>query len=232
MHNDTTELEPPGIVPLTAWATVAAGTLSACGGSEGDGDGVSLPQAFAEVGPNTPRRQILGIAPPAASAASASAPVPSPSELMNWAEKAYSQFFPGPQSDQALPPYTYRHYPATGNYLGTANGRVYILGPVAGGGPDVVDVGAIADFASRVAALSFPGRRRDGRALSRPGHAGRHRRRHRRGAHPGLRRLAARRVCQGARARATGSSCWTRALPTTPTTATRRWAVTRRCGSA
>ena len=73
MHDDTTELERPGLVPLTAWAAAAASALSACGG--GDGDGGTLPQAFAEVGPDTPRRQVLGVNPPSASA---NAPVPAP----------------------------------------------------------------------------------------------------------------------------------------------------------
>ena len=150
MPIDTQEIERPATAaPTIALSLAASAALAACGGSAEPG----LPQAFSEVGPATPRRHVLGLNPPAASS---SPPAPSDSELMNWAEKAYSQFFPGPQSDQTLAPYTYRYYPATGNYLGTANGRVYIYGPVAGGGPDVVDVGAVADFAARVSALSFP----------------------------------------------------------------------------
>ncbi|MEN9628782.1 MAG: hypothetical protein RJA10_2009 [Pseudomonadota bacterium] len=162
MPTDTIDLESPTrpaqaagtSVPTDAalLATLAASALAACGG----GSDSALPSAFQSVGPDTPRRHTLGANPPAVPAASAPAPLPSPSELMNWAEKAYSHYFPGPQSDLVQAPYTYRFYPATGNYVGTANGRVYIFGPVAGGGPDVVDVGAVADFAARVAALSFP----------------------------------------------------------------------------
>ncbi|MBK7260599.1 MAG: DUF1800 domain-containing protein [Rubrivivax sp.] len=73
---------------------------------------------------------------------------------MDWAEQAYGSYFPGPQPDLVSAPYTYRYYKNTGNYLGVAGGRVYLYGPVAGGS-DLVDAGALADYAAPVFALSL-----------------------------------------------------------------------------
>lgn len=76
--------------------------------------------------------------------------VPTATELMDWAERSYPQFFPGPQANQSLAPYVFRHYPATGNYVGVAGSAVYLLGPVAGGGGAPVQVGVLSDFACQV----------------------------------------------------------------------------------
>lgn len=75
---------------------------------------------------------------------------PTPTELMDWAEHTYSQFFPGHQADQTLTPYVYRYYAKTGNYVGVAGDAIYILGPVAGGGAAPVQVGVLSDFACQV----------------------------------------------------------------------------------
>lgn len=83
--------------------------------------------------------------------------VPSASELMDWAERTYPQHFPGPQTNQSLTPYVYRHYPGTGNYVGVAGQAVYILGPVAGGGADPMPVGVLSDFACQVHPASCAG---------------------------------------------------------------------------
>lgn len=69
----------------------------------------------------------------------------SASALFAYAERAYADLFPSGSATQTLPPYTYRYYPATGNYLGLADGSVYVLGPVSGG--SILRVGAVADFA-------------------------------------------------------------------------------------
>lgn len=74
--------------------------------------------------------------------------LPTPTELMDWAQTAYPQFFPGPQPDTMLDPYVYRHYPESGNYLGVAGQEVYVLGPVSGGG--LLYVGSLGDFACNV----------------------------------------------------------------------------------
>jgi uncharacterized protein (DUF1800 family) len=158
--------------PASAATLLGSAALAACGGGDGGGDGGALPAAFDAVSARTPRRQILGASVlsasvdrtsssasallPSPAAAAAPAPVPSASELMDWAEHAYSSYFPGPQTDQTSAPYLYRYYPATGNYLGVSNGRVYIYGPVAGDTTEVVDVGALSDFAERLQALHVP----------------------------------------------------------------------------
>lgn len=53
-------------------------------------------------------------------------------ELFNYAEKQYPTLFPSHAANQTLAPYTYRQY-STGNYLGVADGSVYLLGPASGG---------------------------------------------------------------------------------------------------
>jgi uncharacterized protein (DUF1800 family) len=143
------EVQATEPTPATPWwlGAAAVATLAGCGGGEGDSGSMAWPAAFAQPETAQPMRQILAAA--SATAVPSAAPVPSIDELFNWAERAYTGFFPGPQANQFSAPYTYRFYPATGNYLGVADGRVYILGPVSG---DVLgDVGALADFASRVA---------------------------------------------------------------------------------
>lgn len=70
---------------------------------------------------------------------------PSASALFAYAERAHADLFPPGAATQVSPPYTYRYYPATGNYLGLAEGSVYVLGPLSGG--TIQRVGAAADFA-------------------------------------------------------------------------------------
>lgn len=65
-------------------------------------------------------------------------------QLFDWAENAYSQYFPSRQSTQVFGAYVYRYYPETANYLGVANGRIAVLGPISGG--ILQDVGAIEQF--------------------------------------------------------------------------------------
>lgn len=45
------------------------------------------------------------------------------SPLFAYAERAYASLFPPGAATQTAPPYTYRYYPATGNYLGLADGH-------------------------------------------------------------------------------------------------------------
>jgi tripartite-type tricarboxylate transporter receptor subunit TctC len=80
-------------------------------------------------------------------ASSAATRVPSASELMDWAEQHYATLFPSRQADRLLPPYLYRHYPETGNYLGVTDGDVWLLGPAAGGPDSLMKVGQLRDFA-------------------------------------------------------------------------------------
>ncbi|MDD2608330.1 MAG: hypothetical protein PHX60_01380 [Giesbergeria sp.] len=74
----------------------------------------------------------------------AMAPALTVSALFDWAETSYSDFFPGHQTDQTLPPYTYRYYPSTGNYLGTDGSFVYVLGTLSGN--QLQSVGKLSDL--------------------------------------------------------------------------------------
>ncbi|MBL8361319.1 MAG: DUF1800 domain-containing protein [Rubrivivax sp.] len=85
---------------------------------------------------------------PQAVAAVATVPVPTVTELLDWAERVYTVYFPGHQANLVSAPYTYRYYAQTGNYVGVADGRVYIYGPVSGG--PLGDVGALADYGTLV----------------------------------------------------------------------------------
>ena len=132
----------------TAAATAAAALLQACGGGAGE-----LPAAFSRSAEAPLRRQILGAS--AATADGASGPVPTPTELMDWAEIHHADYFPGHQPDAFEAPYTYRLYAATGNAVGVADGMVYVLGPVVGSPSVPVAVGTLADFAPLVYARRY-----------------------------------------------------------------------------
>ena len=132
----------------TAATTAAAALLQACGGGAGE-----LPAAFSRSAEAPLRRQILGAS--AAAADGASGPVPTPTELMDWAEIHHADYFPGHQPDAFEAPYTYRLYAATGNAVGVADGMVYVLGPVVGSPSVPVAVGTLADFAPLVYARRY-----------------------------------------------------------------------------
>ncbi|MBI5256668.1 MAG: BACON domain-containing protein [Burkholderiales bacterium] len=87
--------------------------------------------------PAAPRRRALGV--PGRDASPLT-----PAALFAWAEQAFAGHFPGPQPTQTLAPYSYRHYPATGNYLAVAEGNVYVLGAFTQN--EVLRVGLLEDF--------------------------------------------------------------------------------------
>jgi arabinogalactan endo-1,4-beta-galactosidase len=69
--------------------------------------------------------------------------------LFNWAERQYAGYFPpGTGSGGTYPPYNYRYYPGTGNYLAvsSADNHVYVRGPSFGAG--TIDVGPASTFLS------------------------------------------------------------------------------------
>lgn len=71
--------------------------------------------------------------------------------VFNWAESAYASFFPTHAGSASALGYTYRYYAATGLYLGTRDGRVFLHG-----GPyQLLDVGALSDFLNRAATAGF-----------------------------------------------------------------------------
>lgn len=111
---------------LTAWA---AALITACGGGT-EADNTPSPRTAAQ------GKQALAVRTPGAN------------DLFDWAEKAYPAFFPSHQANQSSPPYIYRYYPETGNYLGLDGNSVAVLGPISGG--VVLPVGQADDFACRV----------------------------------------------------------------------------------
>jgi len=61
--------------------------------------------------------------------------------LFNWAEKKYPNIFPEALTTQALDGFFYRGpYPDNGNYMGTKDGRVFVLGDIWGG---LIEVGKL-----------------------------------------------------------------------------------------
>ena len=63
--------------------------------------------------------------------------------LLDWAEQNYPALFPGPGQAGSFDVYSFRHYPATGNYIGLSGNSVYVLGPF---GPQARYMGEISSF--------------------------------------------------------------------------------------
>lgn len=74
--------------------------------------------------------------------------IPTPTELMDWAETQFPGLFPGHQANRSLDPYVYRFYPDSGNYLGVGNGDIYLAGPIVGG--PLMRFAPVAQFACNV----------------------------------------------------------------------------------
>jgi len=102
--------------------------LAACGGG-----GAPAPSAPAARAP-----QSAGL--PLA----ASPRTPTATALMDWAQAAYPDLFPGRQGNISAGGYLYRYYPETRNYVGVAGEAVYLMGPVSGG--PLLQVGSLGDF--------------------------------------------------------------------------------------
>lgn len=81
-------------------------------------------------------------------AAAALPPALTVTELFDWAELTYPQYFPSHQANRTLGPYTYRYYGTTQNHVAVAGEDVYVQGPVSGGG--LAYVGTLASFACTV----------------------------------------------------------------------------------
>ena len=138
----TAQTVAPMTTATATSAVLSAAALAACGG----GNETAPPEAFLNLAAATPARHILGVN--AVEAGAPATPLPTPAELMDWAERTYPDLFPGHKPDLIWSPYIYRYYPETRNYVGVAGSEVYILGPVAG---DVLKlVGVLADFAPQV----------------------------------------------------------------------------------
>ncbi len=74
--------------------------------------------------------------------------------VFSFAERFYPQFFPAYVPSSVLSGYYVRHYPAAQNYIGAANGRLYLLGPALTGG-QVLDYGALDGWMATVRAAGF-----------------------------------------------------------------------------
>lgn len=111
-------------------ASMAAALLLGCGGGDPDRVETGTPNASSAM------RRALAVRTPDAT------------ELFDWAEKTYSQFFPGHQFNQSFDTFTYRYYPATGNYVGLSGTTISVLGPISGG--SILVVGQVSDFACLV----------------------------------------------------------------------------------
>ncbi|MFO1327017.1 MAG: hypothetical protein U1F56_06640 [Rubrivivax sp.] len=71
------------------------------------------------------------------------------SELMDFAERSFPQYFPSREPNQTLDPYVFRHYPATDVYLGVDGRAIRVLGgPFGNAAP--TDVGTLDDYACQV----------------------------------------------------------------------------------
>lgn len=123
---------------LSAGAALA---LAACGG----GSDAQLPAAMQSPQSAVDHPTLIGRPPLQALAAAQALDA---ATLMDWAETAYPQYFPGHQANLESAPYVYRYYPQTQNYVGVAGGDVYVLGPVSGN--VLMRVASLADFGCRV----------------------------------------------------------------------------------
>lgn len=115
---------------MACLAAPALGWLAGCGG----GDSAS---------PVPPRERPAAVAGNTGSAG----PVDG-TELMDWAEKTFPQWFGAQAVTGSAPPFVFRHYPGTGTYIGIDNARVYVMGGPFGNVP--LPVGTIDDFACAV----------------------------------------------------------------------------------
>jgi hypothetical protein len=97
-----------------------------------------MPLGLSNLAPRRLAGAFLGLA-MAAAAISAHAQ----SEYFSYAEKAFPAEFPGSPATQFLRPYVARAY-SSGNYLGFADERAYLLGPSTGN--RVTDLGARVQF--------------------------------------------------------------------------------------
>lgn len=72
--------------------------------------------------------------------------------LFNWAEFAYPAFFAGAWTSGSYQGFTFRHYPATGNYVAVRDGRVVVHN---GANWNFLDVGSLDEYLVSASAAGF-----------------------------------------------------------------------------
>jgi hypothetical protein len=139
--------------------------LSACGGgdefakvplqpsaaatkSAAEGNPFAQAVVTESTSPDVRRMKALAVATPTASPYGEASPEDAASQLLDFAEKNYSQFFPSKKETLTWWKYTYRYYPETGTYVGVATGvtqgdnlsegGVYVMGGPFGNAPTYV----------------------------------------------------------------------------------------------
>lgn len=83
-----------------------------------------------------------------AGTAQAAPQAPTATELMDWAQAQLAEYFPGQLPSQAGEGFVFRGPYSSGNFIGVADGTVYVLGPVTGG--QLLPVGTLAGLACTV----------------------------------------------------------------------------------
>ncbi|NRF66023.1 hypothetical protein HLB44_03370 [Aquincola sp. S2] len=69
---------------------------------------------------------------------------PTSDRLFNFAERFYPEYFPTHAASGHAIGYYYRHHAATDTYIGSKDGRLYVLGPAFGG--QITDLGPLANW--------------------------------------------------------------------------------------
>lgn len=148
----------PTVSAPTVTALAAAALLAGCGGASEPTDGTRTatqqrpPAAFENPAAAVFRSDILS-----SDAASQTRKqrlsadqwrLPTATELLDYAERAYPQFFPTHQNNLEWEGIVYRYYAATGDYVGVLNGEVLILGPYSDN--VLTRVGSLQDFSALV----------------------------------------------------------------------------------
>lgn len=153
---------PPFLARCAAGALIAA-LLVACGGGAEPGDAAPAAasaagraEAAADAMVTTAARrsaQAATVATAAPAALVVADPQAATEQLLDFAEASFPAYFPGHVATQTLAPFLFRHYPATGVYLGVvqddgpySRGGVYVMGGAFGQAP--LHVGALTDFVS------------------------------------------------------------------------------------
>jgi len=107
--------------------------LTSCGGGSTQAPETIVPLVKAEAPPGgAPLR-----APPLRAAASTELDAEIDA-LLDWAQNRFPDLFSGAAGSQTFEKYRYRHYPATGNYVGVAYGDIYVQGPAFAAHPQFV----------------------------------------------------------------------------------------------